>query len=30
MDDYMDQNWPDREFEGGYLSHELMKVVIDL
>lgn len=26
----MDQNWPDREFEGGYLSHELMKVVIDL
>ena len=30
MNDYMDQNWPDREFEGGYLSHELMKVVIDL
>lgn len=30
MDEYMEANWPDREFISGYVSHELMQVVINL
>lgn len=30
MDEYMEKNWPKREFTSGYVSHYHMRVVIDL